>query len=90
MADNRCVLRRDTGESLDATTDLNILVSKLHGALYRATRVRAWAQCEPYPNPWQAEDYVEPTNEQVDAWLEDLNRLTSEAHSMLGNVRLGG
>jgi len=99
MADDRCVLVRNTLKPLDPETDLDTLKVKLQGALYRANRIRAWALCEPYKglgygkknqSQWYRREYVEhPTNQQVDAWLEDLNRLVEEVHVMLDRVHLG-
>ena len=89
MADDRCVLVRDTLKPLDPHTDLDTLNIKLQGAIYRAKRIRAWAICEPYKALGWDVEYVEPTNQQVDAWLEDLNRLVEEVHVMLDRVHLG-
>tara|TARA_B100001013_G_scaffold342032_1_gene267396 strand:- start:222 stop:422 length:201 start_codon:yes stop_codon:yes gene_type:complete len=58
--------------------DLDVLVARLDAATYRAKRVRDWATCVDHP-----------TDEQVDKWLDELNRLVSDTHDMLDGVYLG-
>jgi hypothetical protein len=76
----RCVLRRQGSEPMGMSWphDLDALVTRLDAAAYRAKRVRDWATCVDHP-----------TDEQVDNWLDDLNRLVRETHDMLDGVYLG-
>ena len=73
----RCVLYRQRQDALTAE-DLDALVERLQGAAYRARCVRDWSEC-----------LTAPSDERVDIWLEDLNRLVREAHEMLDDVHLG-
>ena len=68
--------RRSKDNMID--TDLDILLSRLQAATYRARKIRDWSECISHP-----------TDEQVDTWLEDLNRLVSETNEMLDGVELG-
>lgn len=75
---SRCVLRRQSKEPMDATEGPDALVQRLEAATYRAKCVRDWANCVSHP-----------TDEQVDTWLKDLNRLVSETDDMLDGLYLG-
>jgi hypothetical protein len=86
---SRSTLRGTTGK-FESWEDLGLIIAKLQKAVYRARRVKAWADCEPWGRTWENHyrEYVEPTEERIDQWLEELNTLVEEVNNDLDGVRL--